>query len=66
VRTRQGVGLGLYLVDELVRASGGRVAAREAHPGLEVEVLLPAGPGASALRSGEDRAPDGAGEGAPA
>lgn len=66
VRTRQGVGLGLYLVDELVRASGGRVAAREAHPGLEVEVLLPVGPGTSALRSGEDRAPDGAGEGAPA
>lgn len=76
VRTRQGVGLGLYLVDELVRASGGRVTAREAHPGLEVEVLLPAGPERAPEAGRADRAPDrasdgvggagGAGEGAPA
>lgn len=41
VRTQQGVGLGLFLVGELVRASGGRVEARPANPGLAVEVLLP-------------------------
>jgi signal transduction histidine kinase len=43
VRTQQGVGLGLYLVGELVRASGGQVRARAADPGLAVEVTLPAG-----------------------
>jgi signal transduction histidine kinase len=43
VRTQQGVGLGLFLVGELVRASGGQVRAREAGPGLAVEVTLPVG-----------------------
>ena len=44
VRTRPGVGLGLYLVAELARAQGGSVRAREAEPGggLVVEVTLPA------------------------
>jgi signal transduction histidine kinase len=46
VRTQQGVGLGLFLVGELVRASGGEVRARAAEPGLAVEVRLPAGAGA--------------------
>jgi signal transduction histidine kinase len=41
VRTQQGVGLGLFLVGELVRASGGEVCARAADPGLSVEVRLP-------------------------
>ena len=46
VRTRQGVGLGLYLVGELARASGGRARALSAAPGLAVEVLLPQARGA--------------------
>ena len=41
VRTQKGVGLGLYLVGELVRASGGKIAARDAHPGLAVELQFP-------------------------
>jgi signal transduction histidine kinase len=43
VRTRQGVGLGLYLVDQLVRASGGSVHARDdlAGGGLSMEIRLP-------------------------
>lgn len=44
VRARPGVGLGLYLVAELVRAQGGRVAARDGLPGggTLVRVSLPA------------------------
>ena len=44
VKSRPGVGLGLYLVGELVRALGGRVEARNASEGrgFEVEVRLPA------------------------
>jgi signal transduction histidine kinase len=43
VRTRQGVGLGLYLVDQLVRASGGTVRARDDLPGggAAFDVTLP-------------------------
>lgn len=44
VRTRQGVGLGLYFVRELVRAHGGRVTATDQLPGggTRVRVELPA------------------------
>ena len=42
VKSRPGVGLGLFLVAELVRAQGGRVRARNAEGGgFEVEVRLP-------------------------
>jgi len=43
VASRPGVGLGLFLVSELVRAMGGRVRARNADPspGLAIEILLP-------------------------
>jgi len=44
VRTRQGVGLGLYLVAQLVHASGGSVRVRDDLPGggAAFEVTLPA------------------------
>jgi signal transduction histidine kinase len=41
VKSRPGVGLGLYLVAELARALGGRAAARNADGGFEVEIRLP-------------------------
>jgi len=44
VRTRPGVGLGLFLVAELARALGGDARARDADPGLAVEVSLPVSP----------------------
>jgi signal transduction histidine kinase len=42
-RTREGggVGLGLYLCRLVAQAHGGTWAVRNAHPGLEVEVVLP-------------------------
>ena len=40
-RASGGVGLGLYLCQLVVRAHGGRMAFRNAQPGLEVEVRLP-------------------------
>lgn len=47
VRTRQGVGLGLYMVAELVRAHGGEVRAIDRVPGggFAVEITLPAAKG---------------------
>lgn len=50
VRTRQGVGLGLWFVRELARAHGGRAGARDGLPGggTCVRVELPAGPAAGA------------------
>jgi signal transduction histidine kinase len=44
VRTRPGVGLGLFMVAELARALGGGARARDAEPGLAVEVSLPLSP----------------------
>jgi signal transduction histidine kinase len=51
VRERPGIGLGLYLVSELVRAHGGKVRAGNANgsPGFSVEVQLPR----AAARGGE-------------
>jgi len=50
VKNQPGVGLGLYLVSELVRALGGRVEARNAAEGrgFEVEVRLPLAPESAA------------------
>jgi signal transduction histidine kinase len=42
VRTRPGVGLGLYIVRELARAHGGQVRARDAEGGgFQVDISLP-------------------------
>ncbi|MBT0569917.1 HAMP domain-containing histidine kinase [Curvibacter sp. CHRR-16] len=43
-RTREGggVGLGLYLCRLVAQAHGGSFAVRNAHPGLEIEITLPA------------------------
>ena len=41
-RATGGVGLGLYLCKLVAQAHGGSLAVRNAHPGLEVRVLLPA------------------------
>lgn len=41
-RTTGGVGLGLYLCRLVAEAHGGRLELRNAHPGLEAKVLLPA------------------------
>lgn len=41
-RSTGGVGLGLYLCKLVALAHGGSFAIRNAHPGLEVRVLLPA------------------------
>ena len=41
VRTRPGVGLGLYIVNEIVEAHGGRLTLSDAEPGLRAEVALP-------------------------
>ena len=47
VRTRPGVGLGLYIVRELVRAHGGQVRARNAEGGgFQIEISLPLAGGA--------------------
>jgi signal transduction histidine kinase len=49
VKSRPGVGLGLYLVSELARALGGRVSARNASDaggGFEIELRLPLAGGA--------------------
>ncbi|HKX43893.1 MAG TPA: HAMP domain-containing sensor histidine kinase [Burkholderiaceae bacterium] len=40
-RSTGGVGLGLYLCRLVTQAHGGRFTARNARPGLEIEVLLP-------------------------
>jgi len=42
-RSTGGVGLGLYLCKLVVLAHGGSFAIRNAHPGLEVRAVLPAG-----------------------
>ncbi|HYE39046.1 MAG TPA: HAMP domain-containing sensor histidine kinase [Ramlibacter sp.] len=41
-RTTGGVGLGLYLCRLVAQAHGGRLELRNAHPGLEAKVVLPA------------------------
>ncbi len=43
-RTREGggVGLGLYLCRLVAQAHGGSFAVRNAHPGLAIEIALPA------------------------
>jgi len=41
LRSTGGVGLGLYLCRLVAQAHGGRFAARNAQPGLEIDVLLP-------------------------
>jgi signal transduction histidine kinase len=41
-RSTGGVGLGLYLCRLVAEAHGGTLVVRNAHPGLEVEVALPA------------------------
>ena len=41
-RATGGVGLGLYLCKLVAQAHGGSLTVRNAHPGLEVQVLLPA------------------------
>jgi signal transduction histidine kinase len=43
-RSTGGVGLGLYLCKLVAEAHGGTLTLRNAHPGLEIEVTLPAGP----------------------
>jgi signal transduction histidine kinase len=43
-RTTGGVGLGLYLCKLVAQAHGGSLALRNALPGLEVSVVLPAAP----------------------
>jgi len=48
LRSTGGVGLGLYLCRLVAEAHGGTLVLRNAHPGLEIEVSLPAGPGRSA------------------
>ena len=40
-RATGGVGLGLYLCKLVAQAHGGSLAVRNAHPGLEVQVVLP-------------------------
>ena len=40
-RATGGVGLGLYLCKLVAQAHGGRLAVRNAHPGLAVSVILP-------------------------
>lgn len=53
VRTRPGVGLGLFIVRELARAHGGAVTARNAPDGgFVVELSLPLSAGASAASNG--------------
>jgi signal transduction histidine kinase len=46
-RSTGGVGLGLYLCRLVAEAHGGTLVLRNAHPGLEVEVVLPAAPAGS-------------------
>jgi two-component system OmpR family sensor kinase len=41
-RSGGGAGLGLAIVDAIVRAHGGSVVASAAHPGARVEIVLPA------------------------
>ncbi len=41
-RSTGGVGLGLYLCSLVAQAHGGRLELRNAHPGLEAQVFLPA------------------------
>jgi signal transduction histidine kinase len=41
-RATGGVGLGLYLSRLVAQAHGGTLSIRNAHPGLEVRVALPA------------------------
>ena len=41
LRSTGGVGLGLYLCRLVARAHGGDLTARNAQPGLEIEVTLP-------------------------
>jgi signal transduction histidine kinase len=45
-RTREGggVGLGLYLCRLVAQAHGGSLAVRNAHPGLVIDITLPATP----------------------
>ena len=46
-RTTGGVGLGLFLCRLVAQAHGGNLELRNAHPGLEARVTLPATPNSS-------------------
>ncbi len=62
VRTQQGVGLGLYIVRELVAAQGGRITAEDAPGGGAVfEVSLPLARHEGAARSEDNAATNGDG-----